>query len=720
MLQLFQPTNITPDTRGSFGNGVVEVDIPGITSDYISVSWQVNGNTPMTAFKIDFTDMDGTALYTTGKLTNNCPFYGTAADGTVNRFKYTIGPMSTATSFLRSASEGLLKITEWWGSGANDYVEQYSPSPYLVRPALTVSYSPTTISSRTGTFTGSFTGASDDGLMWIRWVLTRADTGQIVKDTGRLYGCVNPTFTYDKFLPGSYYLELTAETSAGVQSREAAWTSVTVSYTLQDTGLEVEATRPCDGESAVLVRWSMPYNIPRISVTGSVYDSGGAGIFLFSGSSMLWNQVNGSSMDLKTPWSFIWSGFITETGDGDLFSLGLENNRRVEFGLHYDPNETQKYLYYRLMKGNNQTYIMRLWGNYTDGACFVCITPNNIFIQYNRIAFVNGLYPEDDLYPDNSLYPNDGDFKVEFHKFPSWLDFDDPDYLQTDLKSVTLYGYSILKYAKVVDHIVQPNVGPGYDVVTNYNGDDPDMNFDPGTLFLLKSEAGQDWNAGNSAYDSSMTGMAVYRKTEGQTALEYVGTVSGTGTVKILDYAARSQQGPYTYYLYPLTSTAVESNPAISNSIDPCFWNWTVLACQKQSSGDYKVQQSFSFGLNVSSGAISNRNAPNILNNFSRYPTVQIAPQNYKSGTLQSLIGYIDHTDCQEKYSDSIDLSEAIYNLSTYTGFLFLKDRKGGLYMIRPAGEVTMETMDNTREQAQTVNFPWVEVGDASEVAIIG
>ena len=91
-----------------------------------------------------------------------------------------------------------------------------------------------------------------------------------------------------------------------------------------------------------------------------------------------------------------------------------------------------------------------------------------------------------------------------------------------------------------------------------------------------------------------------------------------------------------------------------------------------------------------------------------------IAPQNYRGGTLQSLIGVIN----EGKYSDTISVRDAIYALSTTTNVLFLKDRKGDLLRIRPSGEIGMETMDNTEEQAQNVSFPWVEVGDASDAAV--
>ena len=45
---LFQPTSITPDQLGGLGNGIVRSDTP------LVVSWLVNGNSAMVAFKIDY------------------------------------------------------------------------------------------------------------------------------------------------------------------------------------------------------------------------------------------------------------------------------------------------------------------------------------------------------------------------------------------------------------------------------------------------------------------------------------------------------------------------------------------------------------------------------------------------------------------------------------------------------------------------------------------
>ena len=117
------------------------------------------------------------------------------------------------------------------------------------------------------------------------------------------------------------------------------------------------------------------------------------------------------------------------------------------------------------------------------------------------------------------------------------------------------------------------------------------------------------------------------------------------------------------------------------------------------------------------SGSITNGNSPQVLKNFTQYPTVQIDPANYQEGTLGSLIGVIDKKT--GKYRDSIALRDAIYGLSTTTNTLFLKNRKGDLMEIRTSGPVGMETWDGSAAQAQTVSLPWVQVGSGKGESIL-
>lgn len=131
----------------------------------------------------------------------------------------------------------------------------------------------------------------------------------------------------------------------------------------------------------------------------------------------------------------------------------------------------------------------------------------------------------------------------------------------------------------------------------------------------------------------------------------------------------------------------------------------------------YYVQNAYVFANNVSSGSMSNNSAPNLLKNFTQYPTIQMDTANYKSGTLSALIGRVDQTENQ--YIDSVELANEIMDLSTDTRPKFLKDRKGNLMQVSISGAVVMTAGDAQPQQCYTVQLPWAEVGSVEDISII-
>lgn len=658
----------------------------------------------MTAYKIEFTDMSGeTTLFTTGKITLASPVYGMSANGESVLFSHTIDQVPSTAPLLMQ-SEGLMRITQWWGNGNNDYVAQISPSHYIVRDifSISISASDSPISSRNGTFTGAFTGAEEDGIMWIRWVLKENSGGSVVKDTGKIYGAVEPVFLYDSFLPGNYTATLYAETSAGVQAKKDY--TFSVDYTIVDTGIPVTATRDCNGESAVSIRWPRLQSIPLISQTGTVTDDG-VSINMDPGSSLMWNVVNGETMNMSAPWTAIWNGEVVDSTGATLFTITTSGNTyEVGVGIREDGDYAGRGILY--LKTDNGVRSYNLIDDWSPGLLSVVLTEGLIYWRYESHSGQT-LYPAENKYPSNTLYPGwQGDAKtvMKLYRLPSGVPGQEP------ITKVVLSGESVVHSFEILDYSITDSEASGYltgETSTGYTQD---------TLFYINPRGeNQDYNAGNFPdLLQSGTTIQIYRKTEESATLEYVGKTSVGAGNTILDYAARSQQGPYTYYLYVMSSEKYINIPSISNEVAPCFWNWTVLSCAENTDGSFSVQASYLFGKNLQSGTISNNNQPGVFKNFTRYPTIMVAPQNYQGGTLQSLIGVISNGE----YSDTIDLRDAIYDLSTTTNVLFLKNRKGDLIRIRPSGEISMETMDNTKQQALTVSFPWAEVADARDAAI--
>lgn len=710
-MQLFQPTNITPDIRGPFGNGVQDVPLGGVT-----VSWQVNGTAPMTAFQIDVyrNNAESTLLYSTGKITDNCPFYGTGPDGNPVRFSYDISP-STGVShgIVPSSVEYKLKITQWWSE--TDSVTQQSPSVFRLQfsPFFNITGLSHSVNSRSIQATAELRRntpfmESSFGVLWARWVLTRqnAETGEseIVDDTGKIYGSPELSYSYDGLFSGETYdLALYGETEIG-EPVSGNYADISVSYDVESTGIGFVASRACDGESAVQLAWGRLVNIPG-TVTGRV-GYGMKNVVMKSGSSVSWTRENNEAMSVGPPWSVIWKGTLDEEnqylcrlifGEDDYAFLGY-----IASDPSLEPGTGRLYWSYNGYTLGNEFFTVK-----TGSQVIVVLTTGSITVRYNGN---DGLFPDGNTLPDDYLFPTNGANGYVVRQKPVLREYTPVD--KKTISEVEINGPQTLEYFQIVDHELTQRE------LYQYLSDDYTPGFDIGTRFLFDSGS-SDGNAGSIGGDPTLyNNTRIYRKTGSSPNL--IPVVETDLTVNtILDYGAVSQGGPYTYYLFLDSQTeGVPQARAVSNETNPCFWNWAVLSCAEDSYGNYSVNRSFLFRWNVEGGSLNNNNRPNILNNFTRYPLVQISPLNYKGGTLQSLIGVIDYSDGQNTYSDTIPLRDAIMDLSTSNAVLFLKNRKGDLWKIRPGGEITMDTMDNTREQAQSMTFPWVEVGSAENAAI--
>lgn len=211
---LFQPSNISPSTLSGIGAGTVDVTL-GLT-----VSWQVNGDTPMTAYKITIyqNDTASTQKYTTGKISLTSPYFQPHDKNGNPQF------FSTQISAANLASAGIvngyangykLLITQWWS--ANEYVEQTSASVFntLKNPTLTID----TISGNkmSETITATYSQAQGDPISTVEWVFSVAGSESTpLKQTGTVTTQIL-SFDVDGLMDGvTYSVECNVVTAGGV------------------------------------------------------------------------------------------------------------------------------------------------------------------------------------------------------------------------------------------------------------------------------------------------------------------------------------------------------------------------------------------------------------------------------------------------------------------------------------------------------------------------
>ena len=686
-MALFQPTNITPSVLGDLGNGTVD-----ITQD-LTVTWQVNGNSAMTAFEIVFyqNNTGSSQLYTTGKVTEGCPFYGTNYAGKVIPFSYTIPTASLTGAGMANGNTYKLIITQYWSD--QDSVTQVSAAAFVTRaaPTLVIDNMPETLAAKNATFTATYTQAQGDALNWVRWQIADADhLDNPFYDTGNIYGTAQLQAQYDGFFRESNYaVQCLVQTENGVDV-STGWQPFSVDYAASSLEGAVQVRQERGDRSALLVSWSDVSYIPG-SATGD-YTIQDVILDLSDDSSVVWDEVNGGPLSFDAPWSVF---FKTQLSGGESVLFLLDTSEGT-VALHYARREQAL----SLTLGSETIPLQENLSQYATVT--MVLTPTTVYLRLDWLT--GGLHPSQTLYPGATLYPRADTIPATVRNTTAVA------YTQGTITGITLNGpqkcdWIALYKGAAADADVAAAMA-GTFIPVNENGWYFVSNFDNGTL-----------NGGNLGQtDDPLTGLSLYRQQGEQERLEHLIDLP-LRVGQVFDYGAASQQGPYVYYLFPTGPETYIADPIVSNPANPCFWNWTVLSCAARTDGGWVVEQEFSFGKNLVSGSITNGNSPQVLKNFTQYPTVQIDPANYQEGTLGSLIGVIDKKT--GKYRDSIALRDAIYGLSTTTNTLFLKNRKGDLMEIRTSGPVGMETWDGSAAQAQTVSLPWVQVGSGKGESIL-
>ena len=246
---LFQPSNISPDEIN--GSGCVDI------SQGLAVSWQVSGDSAMTAWRIDIykNDAASTLLYSTGKTTLAEPFWGVDYKGETQYFSTEIAAATLSGAGLLNGNEYKLLITQWWSG--SDSIQQMTASLFLTRstPTVVIGAIPSPLSTKAHSFTAAYTQAQGDGLNWLRWRIAQADSKDApFLDTGKISGTGQLRVDYDGFFTETEYAVICdVETANGIQA-SSGWVSFSVSYEVSPAEGSVTVCQ-LQNDSCVFIQW---------------------------------------------------------------------------------------------------------------------------------------------------------------------------------------------------------------------------------------------------------------------------------------------------------------------------------------------------------------------------------------------------------------------------------------------------------------------------------
>lgn len=703
-MSLLQATNIEPSVSGAGDRGSAVVDL----TEGLTITWQVNGSSPMTAYQVQIfkNDAASTYLYNTTKVTLATPFYGRNGLGEPQFFSFTIPASTLSSAGLSNGNEYKYILTQWWGATNAESITQSSADVFIARskPVLTIAPIGTadTVTSRSYTFTASYLQAQGDNIESVRWELFTTVTFQGPSAiSGTLYTPVL-SWTYDGFHPTTknlgydiYILRCTVVTELGVEVTDEK--QFGVDY--RPDNARGVATACCAPGLPGAVMVTRP-DFRRVSgtATGQGYTiQNGTLVLTGDGTTVQWNI---SSWYYKKSFTLFWYGDFAAADDNVFLTLGTD----LQVSLGFSPNEI-------VFSSADGTILQRVSlptievPNEVRSTLALAITPNHITWRLSY-AYMTTTDP-------GTVYKTVvGDTELAFSlptTFSSVVKLSGKQRCNfVYLKSKTLPPDAILglfhDWFYIPDGWV--HIGP---FTPAYPKSSPE--FDLGTLMLANFQ--HELEAGTIYSPLVVKEYTLYRRFKGNDApLVYAGT---TTTSTFYDYSVPNGV-EQRWYIFAEATNGETVGPMSTEPLTIFFWDWIVIRAVEEEDGTYRATQVFRFGKNLSSGQIGNNNSPELLQNFTPYPTILPAPQNYRSGTLSSLIGVIDENG---SYSDTIALRDAIYDLSLTTDTIFLKNRKGDLMQIVISGPITMETNDASASQAQKVGLPWAEVAPAEGVSII-
>lgn len=284
---------------------------------------------------------------------------------------------------------------------------------------------------------------------------------------------------------------------------------------------------------------------------------------------------------------------------------------------------------------------------------------------------------------------------------------------------ITLYGNQICDYIYIQSDEPQED---------KFNYVDSEPSWGDTTIFFADfNNPDHRLSAGNSELIGSIDKYEIRRQKYNDAYSEYVGTIStkikdGKDVSKkyIIDYATRNNVD-YTYYLYPnalKTESGTFLSPLVTKqvAIDCPFWSLFVVD-ESDEPDVYYLDKMFKFELNLQVGEMNNNAQVSIVQNFTRYPTVQHGNSNYWSGSLTSLCGFIA-SNCVD-YVQTANMINELKEISSDTRKKFLKDTEGNLWEVEVAAPISLSTEPTATCNLKTLNFSWVEVASADGISIV-
>lgn len=392
-MAIFQPSNVIPSSFAGIGGQTVDAN------DNMSVSWQVNGNSPMTAFKLQiYNNKTNENVLDSSIITLDNPFYGVDNKGNPKQFTYSPANSKWLEWGVENGNEYKMIITQFWGANNANSVTQYSGSIFLARetPTVSITFNPALANGK-GTVAKQSFGATvipqGTTLNSVRWQFGSVDSDisdltnpideslvTIIDDTGAINTAVLEYEYAGLFTDKKYAINCIIETQEGIE-QSSGWQAFTVSYEEAEISESNIISTECLADDSVLLSWAEAINIKgTMSPTGATPTVENGLLELGSSQAVTWDKVNNNAMNFPSPWTMGWKAKKQLINNQNSFNFG-----GITFTRYSDISENGKFFAGVVLYRNPNLYIYDF--DKKAGQFFNYNVEQVVFYDNNHIVF---------------------------------------------------------------------------------------------------------------------------------------------------------------------------------------------------------------------------------------------------------------------------------------------------------------------------------------------
>lgn len=710
---IYKPYSLLPSDLED-GRNVIDI------SKDTTFSFLVTGTTPIDRMGIQIGDLDSTSPV--GLVYDSAsPVYYTNLDGSAKLISMTFTSESLRNAVGTSSDQK-------WRVWVRDINNEPTLSDWVfvklrTTPSASIS-TPTTVSTKSNTWALNYTpsvpyenrvvGTTQTQIRSIRWkVFDAMNTKDALADTGEIFGCVQPSYTFDGLMSDhTYYAEVSVVDQDGVVTT-ATSDNVVVSYPQGNSG------------------------IMQLVYTNEIQDVAG-------------DFVHGREVALSI------SNFSGKEGES---SGGKDGYTTVNIG---DPtgyvlkNHTGNLISWDGAPCDSDSLMIRVRFTpvpYMHGNNIMSVYVTDDRSKRVRYSIYSGggsgtIFPTDDLYPSSSLYPAVGEYFIrgwyEELVDGSWVEgigflesvdinhlaVDDFAYFEHNVRSDEFNDLSQFGQDVKVELYGQDTSMIAYVVIdannTSYSSDD-DSQINPpisdDTVFAVYFN--NMLYAVNLETMSSPERVSFYRFQSDESSQFQVAKIAlGEAELPsyIIDFTVANGES-YQYVMYPEDDSTVYAGTHGYRPTDGGESIDGFVACEmivtsrwNEDYGAYVAERVFYFDLNNKPQPINNNAVVQKNQTFGRFFHIQHGATNVLSGQISGMIGYIDCSTME--FVSDFETEDAIRWLTTDTTTKLYKSARGYVLPVDITSPITFTPWQNRK--VSDVSFEWTEIKLQHPTTVIG